>query len=120
MSFDTLFPIKEHGPVIAPDTLLTRQELSDAYRRHGIKLSVATLATYVSTGGGPPVRKFGFRPFYLWREAQDFAVARVSGPQQSAPASVARYNARVAARAAADKAKRAAAQSRSNTAALAA
>jgi hypothetical protein len=49
-----------------PDALLTRDQLSDAFKESGFPVEPSTLATKATRGGGPPFQKFGIRALYRW------------------------------------------------------
>lgn len=67
----------------SPDTLLTRDGVAAALTSSGFPVSVATLATKATRGGGPAYRAFGRRPLYRWGDALDWANARLSKPVRS-------------------------------------
>jgi hypothetical protein len=62
-----------------PETLLTRQQVAEALTKAGFPVKAKTLSTKVTRGGGPPFRKFGPRPLYVWGEALAWAKAQL-GP----------------------------------------
>lgn len=66
-----------------PDALLTRDALAAALTARGYPVSVATLATKASRGGGPVFRRFGQRPLYRWCEAVEWAESKLGKPQRS-------------------------------------
>jgi hypothetical protein len=62
---------------------LTRRALSAALTASGYPVSVATLNTMASRGGGPPYRRFGRRALYTWGDALAWAESRLSAPMHS-------------------------------------
>ena len=66
-----------------PDALLTRREAAAALTAAGFPVARATLATLASRGGGPPYRRFGTRPLYLWRDLLAWAESRLTAPMRS-------------------------------------
>lgn len=64
-------------------TRLTRRALAAALTEVGFPMSEATLATKATRGGGPPFRRFGARPLYIWSEALAWAEGRLSPPRRS-------------------------------------
>jgi hypothetical protein len=53
---------------IDPETFMTRSQVAEALTACGFRMHPATLATKVPRGGGPPFRKFGKTPMYLWAD----------------------------------------------------
>jgi hypothetical protein len=67
-------------PNIHEDTFLTRRELSEALRELGFRYAPATLATYVTRGGGPPFQHYGRNVAYRWGPSLAWALGRLSRP----------------------------------------
>ncbi len=65
------------------DTLLTRDAVATALTVSGFPVSVSTLATYATRGGGPLYRSFGRKPLYRWGDALEWAQGRLSKPIRS-------------------------------------
>jgi hypothetical protein len=65
--------------MLPEDALLTRKAVAQALIEAGYPTSPATLATKATRGGGPPFRRFGFRPLYKWGDALRWAQSRL-GP----------------------------------------
>lgn len=65
------------------DALLTRDQVAVALTAKGFPVRPKTLATKATRGGGPPFRRFGTRPLYVWGEALAWAEARLSTPRTS-------------------------------------
>jgi hypothetical protein len=61
-----------------PETRLRRDELAAALTGAGFPVSPSGLATRATRGGGPPFRKFGRYPIYVWAESLEWARARLS------------------------------------------
>ena len=68
---------------LSPDKLLTTKETAEALTDEGYPTSANSLATWASTGGGPPFRKFGKYRIYRWGDSLGWARARLSRPVQS-------------------------------------
>jgi len=64
-----------------PDAFLTRDRVVIALNEIGFPVTVATLATKATRGGGPPYRLFGKKPLYRWSEALAWAEAKLSAPR---------------------------------------
>jgi hypothetical protein len=62
------------------DTFLTTDELAEAYRKLGYRVSPKTLSTKRSRGGGPEFHKFGDRVLYQWGPSRDWLTAGTIGP----------------------------------------
>lgn len=60
------------------DALLTRTQLASALTEAGFPISVPTIATKATRGGGPPFRRFGRKPLYRWGDALAWAHSRLS------------------------------------------
>jgi hypothetical protein len=60
------------------DALLTRVETAEALTEEGFPIRPSTLATMATRGGGPPFRRFGRVPLYLWAESLEWAQSRLS------------------------------------------
>ena len=67
------------APEISDEALLTRHATAAALTDAGYPTSPATLATKATRGGGPPFRRYGFRPLYKWADALRWAQSRL-GP----------------------------------------
>jgi hypothetical protein len=65
------------------NSLLTRDAVAAELTAAGFPISVATLATKATRGGGPPYRLFGRRPLYEWGPALAWAQGRLSEPASS-------------------------------------
>jgi hypothetical protein len=63
-----------------PAALLTRDQVAAALSAVGFPVRPKTLATKATRGGGPPFRRFGRRPLYLWSDALGWAQSRLSTP----------------------------------------
>ena len=68
---------------LRPDTLLTRKQFAAALTASGRPISVGTLNTMASRGGGPPFSIWGTRSLYEWGPGLRWAEARTSPPQRS-------------------------------------
>jgi hypothetical protein len=68
---------------IPGDALLTRDQTAAALAAAGFPVKSKTLATKATRGGGPPYQLFGPRVLYRWRDALEWAKARLSGPRRS-------------------------------------
>jgi hypothetical protein len=66
-----------------PDALLTRARLAEELNKLGYPITVTTLATKATRGGGPPYDLFGRRPLYRWRNALSWAEGRLTAPRCS-------------------------------------
>ena len=64
-----------------PNRLLDRKQVSEALTLAGYRISMSTLATMVTRGGGPPYRLFGRLPLYRWSDALAWAESRMSPPR---------------------------------------
>jgi hypothetical protein len=62
------------------DALLTRDATATALTEAGFPISVSTLATKATRGGGPPYRLYGRKPLYPWKAALAWACSRLSEP----------------------------------------
>jgi hypothetical protein len=62
----------------SPNALLRRRQTAAALTEAGFPTSEATLATKATRGGGPPFRRFGRVPLYLWAESLEWAQSRLS------------------------------------------
>jgi hypothetical protein len=71
------------SPVPDTEVLLTRRDAAAALTAVGYPVARATLATLASRGGGPPYRRFGRRPLYIWRDLLAWAEGRMSAPMRS-------------------------------------
>lgn len=60
------------------EPLLTRRAASDYLRSHGFPVAVATLASFVTRGGGPSYHKFGPRVLYRPGELLEWAETKLS------------------------------------------
>lgn len=67
---------KAAAPPADDGPLMTREQLSKALTEHGYPLSVSSLSTFASRGGGPKYRKFGNRALYSLPTALAWARAR--------------------------------------------
>ncbi len=65
------------------DATLTRKAIADALTAAGFPVSVKTLATMATRGGGPLYRLFGRKPLYRWGDALEWAQSRLSKPIRS-------------------------------------
>jgi hypothetical protein len=65
------------------DALLRRTQLAAALTASGFPVAPASLATWVSRGGGPPFRKFGRVVLYKWSDALEWAEARMTAPRRT-------------------------------------
>jgi hypothetical protein len=65
------------------DTLLTRVDCAEALTAAGFPTSPKTLATKASRGGGPPFRRWGWKPLYPWGSALSWAMERLGPPMRS-------------------------------------
>jgi hypothetical protein len=70
-------------PLPEPNALLTRLAAAQSLTDAGYPISVATLTTKATRGGGPPFRKWGTRVLYNWGDALAWAENRVSAPRRS-------------------------------------
>ncbi len=61
---------------LPPDTRLKRRDLVTAINAAGFPLSIPTLNTMASRGGGPPFSKFSNTPLYRWADALAWAQSR--------------------------------------------
>lgn len=59
------------------DRFLTRPEAVAWLRERGLRVAVATLATAVTRGGGPPCYRFGHRAVYRERDLIAWAEAKL-------------------------------------------
>jgi hypothetical protein len=59
------------------DRFLTRVEAAARLRALGLPIAVATLATAVTRGNGPPCYRFGHRALYRERELLAWAEAKL-------------------------------------------
>lgn len=66
-----------------PETMLTRDVLAVALTEAGYPVTVATLATKATRGGGPDYKLFGRRPLYQWGASLAWAQNRMSAPRAS-------------------------------------
>ena len=64
-------------PTLDDDALLTRKQLALALASRGFPVTAPTLATKATRGGGPPYAPWGGRVLYRWRDAIDWAEARL-------------------------------------------
>jgi hypothetical protein len=69
--------------MLADTRLMTRRQVAEALTAAGYPTSERTLATKATRGGGPPFQKFGPRALYRWRDALDWAEARLTAPRRS-------------------------------------
>ncbi|MDB5593739.1 MAG: DNA-binding protein [Hyphomicrobiales bacterium] len=69
--------------MIERDTLLPRDLTATSLTAAGFPITVSTLATKATRGGGPPYRLFGKKPLYRWGDALDWAQGRLSKPVRS-------------------------------------
>jgi hypothetical protein len=60
--------------------LLSRSASALALTNEGFPVSVATLATMATRGGGPPYQLFGRRALYRWGDSLKWARGRLSPP----------------------------------------
>jgi hypothetical protein len=67
---------------IDPQTYLTRTGVAQTLKVCGITISSETLATKVSRGGGPPFRKFGRTPMYLWGDVVAWVKSEIGGQNE--------------------------------------
>ena len=58
------------------DRATTAEKLTAA----GFPITISTLATMATRGGGPIFSKFGSKPLYRWGDALDWARGRLSKP----------------------------------------
>ncbi len=63
-----------------PNAILTRDRFVAALNEAGFPITVSTLATKATRGGGPPFRKFGNKPLYQWGPGLAWAQSRLSKP----------------------------------------
>ena len=66
-----------------PTAQLTRLAAAQALTNAGYPISVATLTTKATRGGGPPFRKWGTRVLYTWSETLAWAESKVSSRRRS-------------------------------------
>jgi hypothetical protein len=66
--------------VLSPDTRFTRRGIATWLTEAGFPITVATLATMATRGGGPPYQLFGRRPLYRGGDALAWAQNRLSAP----------------------------------------
>ena len=59
-------------------TLLRRKDAAPALKSRGYPVEAKTLATMATRGGGPPFRRFGRVPLYLWSDLLTWANGRLS------------------------------------------
>lgn len=69
--------------MIERDTLLTRDLAATSLTAAGFPITVSTLATKATRGGGPPYRLFGRKPLYSWGDLLDWAQGRLGKPGRS-------------------------------------
>ena len=63
---------------IEVDTLLRRSEAARSLTAAGYPISLATLATMASRGGGPRFKRFGKTPLYRWGDLVQWAEERTT------------------------------------------
>ena len=68
-------------PNLTIDGWVSRRAGSEFLRSHGFPVAVATLASLVTRGGGPPYHKFGKRVLYNRAALLKWAEARLSKPR---------------------------------------
>jgi hypothetical protein len=61
-----------------PNAILTRDRFAAALNEAGFPITVSTLATKATRGGGPPFQKFGNKPLYQWGPGLAWAKGRLS------------------------------------------
>jgi hypothetical protein len=66
-----------------PNAILTRDRFVAALNEAGFPITVSTLATKATRGGGPPFQLFGRKPLYQWGAGLDWAKGRLSKPVRS-------------------------------------
>ena len=62
------------------EIFLSRKQASEYLRNRGLPVAVATLAKYVTVGGGPQYRKFGRMVRYTKDDLITWVARRLSGP----------------------------------------
>lgn len=65
------------------DTLLRRPDLVEALAERGFPITVKTLETMATRGGGPQYQTFGRAVLYRWSDALAWAEGRLSSPRRS-------------------------------------
>jgi hypothetical protein len=65
------------------DALLTRHQAAEALTEAGFPVSVTTLSTKATRGGGPEYLKFGPRTLYRWSSTLAWANGRLTAPRRS-------------------------------------
>lgn len=65
------------------DFFLNRRAAVKLMNDRGFPITVATLAKYASTGGGPYMHKFGRRVLYLPGDLLDWAESKLTAPRSS-------------------------------------
>jgi hypothetical protein len=61
-----------------PQTLLTRAQLAGALTEAGFPVTVSSLSTRATRGGGPPYQHWGYRTvLYEWGPALEWARSRL-------------------------------------------
>lgn len=68
---------------------LDRTEAAQYLAERGLRVSKGTLQKWATTGGGPVYRRFGNRAVYQANDLDAWALAKLSAPRHTAPASVA-------------------------------
>ena len=61
---------------LPPNTRLKRRDLVTAINAAGFPLSIPTLNSMATRGGGPPYSKFSNTPLYRWEDALAWAQSR--------------------------------------------
>lgn len=65
------------------DSYLRRKDLASALTDAGFPITLGTLETKATRGGGPPYRLWGRTPLYRWQDALRWAESRLSAPRRS-------------------------------------
>ena len=77
------WPTEPPPPFWAEEPWLTRRQTAIAVTKKGLPLKSATLATWATTGGGPPYHKWGRNVRYRMSEVLAWAESRLTGPMSS-------------------------------------
>jgi hypothetical protein len=71
---------------LPPDAKLTRLQLAATLTDAGFPITVPTLASMATRGGGPPFQHWGPRCIYTWETSLRWAEQRLSAPADSTSA----------------------------------
>jgi hypothetical protein len=66
---------------------LDRAEAAQYLAERGLRVSKNTLQKWATVGGGPLYRRFGNKAVYQANDLDEWALAKLSAPRRTAPAS---------------------------------